>query len=176
MGLAMCLSEYGSILYERGEYGLARDPYTECLTLFRHPLQNDAIGFGCNQLGSTLYHLGEYRRALELHHEALNHYLDRDSAEGICWTLERIAIVESAVGDPISAAQMLGSASRAREVLEKPLDRWDREDWDEAVAAVRAAMGELEFRAAWNNGVCATREQAIASALRNGPRGACTAT
>src|SRR5262249_42473774 len=119
----------------------------------------------CNNLGSARFQLGDCRRARVLHRTALERYRSLDNLEGVVWSLERLAVVEATDGDAQEAARLLGAASVGREGLGKPLDRWDQEDWDAALASARAALGEAAFASLWAEGRALTLDQAVASAL-----------
>ncbi len=163
--LAMNLYEYGCVLYEQVEYAPARMVFNEALSLFRQQHVEFGIGFCSNQLGSTLFHLGEYGQARTLHQEALTLYHRCGDIEGMTWSLERLAVVEAASGDAQQAVRLLGAGSMARERLGKPLDPWDRRDWEEAVTGVRTALGEAEFVSRWTEGRAMSLEQVTAYAL-----------
>src|SRR5262249_49623060 len=117
-------------------------------------------------LGSTLFHLGDPVRAMELYREALDLYQKTSNIEGIVWALERIGVVEAKYGDARKAARLLGTASVMREALGISLDPPDKKDWEEAVAAVRAALAnDTVFDTVWQEGCAWTQEQAIGLAL-----------
>jgi hypothetical protein len=52
------------------------------------------------------------------------------------------------------------------------MDRWDQADWDQAVAAARAALGEASFDAAYTAGRSLSRDQGIGHALDSASAGA----
>jgi hypothetical protein len=92
-------------------------------------------------------------------------YFDLELADGMTWSLERLWIVEAMHGEARQAACLLGAASVMRETLGRPLERWDREDLERAVAAVRVALGETVFEDAWEAGHALSLEQTVAYAL-----------
>ena len=63
------------------------------------------------------------------------------------------------------AARLLGAAEALREAIVCPLPPCDRKDYDETVAAVRAALDEDFFAAAWAEGENMTLDQAVSMAL-----------
>src|SRR5205823_10763240 len=106
--------------------------------------------------------------ARDLHHLALNRYLQKQEPEGIAWSLERLAVVEARYGNAQQAARLLGAASVARRELDIPRARWDQADWDGAVATTRAALGEDAYAAACSEGCAMTLEQATDLAREQG--------
>jgi tetratricopeptide (TPR) repeat protein len=168
--LAFVLLELGSVHYEQGDYEPARQSYTESMERFTLTGNEWGINGARMNLGSTLFHLGEYAQSRELHRKALAFYQTAGSGDGITWSLERLAVVEAAragayQAEASKAAHLLSAASVAREAWGKPRDRWDQEDWDRAVALVRATLGEAAFAALWADGRALTQEQAVALAL-----------
>src|SRR5207249_3871010 len=103
-------------------------------------------------LGNTLMHLGEPVRAQRLFREALTLYQSRNCAEGIVWALERLAVVEVTHGDARKAARMLGAAPGARDALGVAASRLNQADWERALAATRAGLGEDVFVMLWAEG------------------------
>ena len=70
-----------------------------------------------------------------------------------------------AQGQPVRAAQFLGAAAALREVLCMPLPPADRASYGHTMAAVRMALEEGAFVAAWAAGQILSPEQAIAEAM-----------
>jgi tetratricopeptide (TPR) repeat protein len=148
--LAVNLHECGCVYYVQGAYELAERAFSECRLLFRQQhIEHPPV---LNTLGSTLFHLGDPGRARTLHRESLARFQQTENAEGIAWSLERLAVVEAMAGDPQRAARLLGAASRAREPIGRPMDPWDQADWDRAVSAVQAALGSDAFAELWFEG------------------------
>jgi hypothetical protein len=63
------------------------------------------------------------------------------------------------------AARLFGAAEALREAIGTPLPPADRAEHDRSVAAVRTALGEEAFAAAWAEGRALTLEHAVAFAL-----------
>jgi tetratricopeptide (TPR) repeat protein len=166
--VALILHALANVFYRQGDYERARPAYAESLELFTQTQSNSSHwGIPCagNNLGSTLFHLGDAAGARQRHREALALYQRRENGQGIVWSLERLAVVEAASGDAGKAVRLLGAAAAAREGLGKPMDPWDQEDWDQAVAAAAAALEPQEFDAAWAEGRALTLAQAVTYAL-----------
>ena len=66
---------------------------------------------------------------------------------------------------PERAARLFGAAEGLREVMGAPLPPADRAGRDRSVAAVRSALGEEAFAAAWAEGRAMSLEAAVAFAL-----------
>ncbi|MGH2345821.1 MAG: hypothetical protein ACRDG4_11385, partial [Chloroflexota bacterium] len=68
-------------------------------------------------------------------------------------------------GDPRQAACLLGAAERLRETLGIVLAGSESAEHEDTIRAVRAALGEEAFSAAWAAGDALSTEQAAAAAL-----------
>jgi len=86
---------------------------------------------------------------------------------GYCF--EGLAAVLAFTGQPEAAAQLLGAAEALREGLGVELAPAERETHEETAAAIRSALGEEQFSAAWRRGRELSLEQAIAYALAGEP-------
>jgi hypothetical protein len=116
-------------------------------------------------LGRVALSQGEYGRAAALLEEALLLSRDIGTRELVAAGLECLAWVAAARGQSRRAARGCGAAEALREVLGAPLPPDERADHDQAVHAMRTALGEEAFAAAWSAGRALPLEQAIALAL-----------
>jgi predicted ATPase len=167
--LAWRLQEVGNTHYTGGAYAEARAAYEESLGIFRE--LNDPHGIACaaNNLGMICFHRGDPAGAQALHREALAIYRSRDHREGVTWSLERLGVVEARHGDPGEAARLMGAAAAARQEMGTPLARPDQADWDQAAAALRAALEPEALEAAWAQAQALPVEAVIAEALQQAP-------
>jgi DNA-binding CsgD family transcriptional regulator len=79
------------------------------------------------------------------------------------WSLEELASVMAAQGEPTWAAQLWGAAKALRESLGTPMPPVGRADYERSVTAARAQLGKKTFVAAWEEGRAMTAEQALAA-------------
>jgi len=63
------------------------------------------------------------------------------------------------------AAVLFGTTEALREAIEAPPPPFIRDHYDQLVAELRSALGEEDFKKAWDQGRTMSLEQAIASAL-----------
>jgi hypothetical protein len=90
---------------------------------------------------------------------------------GIPDRLDTLARVTARLGRPDRAARMLGAAEALREVMgmrafARSAD-YQRTDYEDVLAATRAALGDEAFASAWAEGRMMTVEDAVAYALAN---------
>ena len=69
------------------------------------------------------------------------------------------------LGQPERAARLFGAADVLRESVGVPLPANERADHERYVDAVRAALGDESFAAAWDAGRALRLDEAIAEAL-----------
>ena len=67
------------------------------------------------------------------------------------------------------AARLCGAAAALRVAIGAPLHPTERADYERTVAALRVALGDAAYEAAWAQGQALTLEQAIALALEEPP-------
>jgi hypothetical protein len=84
----------------------------------------------------------------------------RESWDGIVWSLRELALTGMKEAEAQQAARLLGAASKRREEPGRPMDYWDQ-----AIAPVRAVVGEEAFNRAFEAGRALSCEQAITQAL-----------
>jgi predicted ATPase/DNA-binding SARP family transcriptional activator len=186
------LHRMGNLCYLQGDYEAARQAYAGSLGLLRSLQSETGFAYVRVNLGNTLFHLGDPAGAMKLYREALPLYRQAQYEEGIVWSLERIGIVEAMYGDSRKAARLLGAAFTMRERLGVPQSPADRQDWDEALGALKVKLRDetsaaahdvspassyepevegdapgkaVAIDASWREGRAMTQELAIRSAL-----------
>jgi predicted ATPase len=87
---------------------------------------------------------------------------DRD---GIARVLEAMASAKQLLGDNESAAKLWGAAQALREIIKTPLPQGYLSGYEQSIAAVRAALGNDAFAAAWAAGNVLTLEAVVNEAI-----------
>lgn len=170
---AWWLQAQGNLHYRAGAPALAAMRYEESLAIFRELQDCRGTACVCNCLGSARFHEGQIARAQALHREALPIYTTLEVEEGIVWSLERLAGVEAAIGDPLGATRLLGAASELRARLGIALTASDQADLHEAANLLQERLGASAFRGAWDEGQVLDLENVVSRALE-GTRDAAT--
>jgi len=163
-GESYALLGLGIIPHLQADYGRAAALYTEGLALFRE--LGDAFGIG-NQLANlanVARDLSDFTEATRLHRESLEVRRTIRDRPGLAECFEGLAVCAAAEGQPHRAARLLGAAEALREAIGRPVEQADRAAHDRVVPAVRAALGEDVFVAAWAEGQALPLEEAIAYA------------
>ena len=179
-GVAGALYALGMLAHFQGEPARAVALVEEGLARSRRlGLGAGLIALGLFRLGLLAYLQGQPDRAEGLARQALALRRDLAQAVGRPWAvpggmgvcLALLAGVASAQGRAGRAARLFGAAERGARVLagqKVVLPRY-RDDYDRAVAAARARLGEDAFAAAWAAGRAMAPEDAVAYALADAP-------
>jgi non-specific serine/threonine protein kinase len=166
-GIASSLSSLGAVLCDQGEYGTAQAQLEESLAIFREIGYKRGIAYSLLRHGAVAHGQGKYAAARALYEEGLVILLDVDDKRGIAMDLEGLAAVAVGQAQSRRAARLFGAAERVREAMGAPLPPADRAEHDRSVAAVRGALGEDAFAAAWAEGRAMSLEEATRYALED---------
>lgn len=131
------------------------------------PGTKGGIAWSLYHLGSVARHQGDYEKAAVLLEESLAVFRDLGQKSAVADLIDRLGGIAAAQGVPTQAARLLGAADALRQAISSRLTSSVRADYERDVAAVRAALGNEAFAAAWADGRAMTLEQAIEHALRN---------
>jgi tetratricopeptide (TPR) repeat protein len=181
----------GAVARAQGEFALARSCYDEKLAFWRQVgdrtqaqalfeevlVLRRELGDGVGMAGA-LAHLGDLASARGDHDHAAQLYEEALALPGasgdravaaLC--LEGMAVLAMAAGQAGRAARLYGAAASQRRGI-FVLNVWDEPvARDRRVAAVREALGEEAFAAAWAAGQAMTPEEAVAAAQEDGAGG-----
>src|SRR5262249_327874 len=159
------LSRLGSVAWDQGKREAASRLYEEGLILLRETGDASLIFWPLQGVGRVTLARGEYDRSRACYRESLTWLQKRRDMPRVATGLEGLAQVAAAEGNAEEAARLFGTAGALREAIGSPLAPVDRAEHDRSVAAVRAALGEEAFTAAWEAGRALSLEGAEAFAL-----------
>jgi predicted ATPase/Tfp pilus assembly protein PilF len=163
-GIAITLMNLGNVIQEQGDLGTARALYEESLAKQRELGDRLGIANSLNNLGNVAYEQGDCETARTLYEESLGIQRELGDRQGIACSLEGFAYLAMAEGQRERAVRLWGGAQALREAIGSPPPPNKREESERRLAAVREALGEEAFAAAWARGGSMTLEQAIVSA------------
>ncbi len=109
---------------------------------------------------------GEPEQAERDAHDALGRAADMQARLGVADTLECLASVAGDAGSQREAARLFGAAHAIRQRIGEARFKVYDAGYEASVAALREAMGEQYFDAAWAEGAALSTEEAIAYAQR----------
>ncbi|MGH2390121.1 MAG: tetratricopeptide repeat protein, partial [Chloroflexota bacterium] len=159
------LHNLGNMAEQRGEHGRAQALYEESLALRRALGDQWGIAVSLTALGLVASRRGEYRRAVALHVEALRFGQRIGARDVLAEGLEQVAHGAAADGQAARGARLGGAAERLRAVLGTPLPPALHGGHELAARAMRDALGESAFAAAWAEGQSLGLDEAVALAL-----------
>lgn len=163
-GIAHTLANLGAIVLGQGESALASSLLEESLQISRRIGDDWMLSLPLRNLGVAAFQQGDHARAVGLLRESLG--LLRGSGDKLYTSrgLECLAAVESRRGSHVRAARLFGAGEALREAIGVPM-LFYLVDYDGAVTATRAALGEEAAAAAWAEGQAMAPDDAIALAL-----------
>ncbi len=160
--VAYSLYGLGLVAQRRGDTALALQRLTGSLVLYRASEDKRYIAIVLHSLGRLAQDQGDRARAAAHLKESLILRKKTGAKRGIAESLEAVAGMTTQAEQ---AARLFGMAEALRESIGAPLPPVERADYDRSAAAVRAALGEAAFAAAWAEGRATKLEQAIGAAL-----------
>jgi predicted ATPase/DNA-binding CsgD family transcriptional regulator len=164
LGLANYCSLAGQLALQQGDAATARSLIEESLVLYRETgYRLEGISESLSILGKVAAVQGDYTAARALYEESLAIAREVGHKLDIASCLQGLASIVAAQGEYAWAAQLWGAAESLREVMGAPIPPVYRADYERAVAAARAQLGEKAFAAAWAEGRTMTPEQALAA-------------
>ena len=168
-GHALAVSNLGGIALEQGEYAKAASLSEQAYGLFETLEDAEGMAFALVNQGFAALSEHEHERALELLRRALRLLAELEFRDVIGYCFEGLAAVLAFTGQAEAAARLLGAAEALRESLGVDLAPAERETHEETAAAIRGALGEAQFSAAWRQGRELPLAEAIAYALAEEP-------
>jgi tetratricopeptide (TPR) repeat protein len=148
-----------------GDLGTARELLEESLAVFRESGARVMVAWCLCHLAGVAEAEGDHATARSVLKESLRARLEVGSKDETAAYLEMAAEFSAAEGDARGSARLFGAAEALREELGTPVPPPDRAEYERAVAAARAALGDEAFAAAWAEGRAMSWQQAIAYAL-----------
>jgi predicted ATPase len=167
--IAGLLNNLGNAAYLRGDLAGAAVLYEESLALRRDLGDTWGIAMSLNNLGQVACLRGDHAQGGTLLREAVLVSHDIGARVLLAEGLEALAWAVVALGQPERAGRLGGAAEALREALGLPLQPEQRVGHDPAVQAMRAALGEAMFAAAWAEGRTLPFDQALSLAHADTP-------
>jgi predicted ATPase/class 3 adenylate cyclase len=164
-GIAWTLSGLGIVARHHGDSGAARALLEESLAIRRELGNKHEIAFSLFYLGGVVHDQGDYGAARALLEESLAIRRELGYKLGIAQNLEGLAAGAVAQGQSERATRLFGAAEGLREAIGGRLPPADRAEHDRSVSAVRTALGEEAFTAAWAEGRTMSLDEAVSHAL-----------
>jgi predicted ATPase/DNA-binding XRE family transcriptional regulator len=158
--VGVVLYTLGDAAYRRGDLEAAERLSAESVALVRTAGDEWVLSLGLTTVGAVALAQGDTSSAAAAYQEALHLGLGVDADWAIASALAGFAAVAAARGDHTAAAQLLGATETFREAShQQRLTNYVHHT--QTTQAVRSALGESAFTAAWNTGCCLPWEDAV---------------
>ena len=165
-GIAWATCGLGAAARHQGDLAGARNLYEESLAIFRDLGDREGIATALNQLGEIEMAQGDFRAARTRQEDSLARFKALGDRSGIAASLEALARIAVAAGEPERASRIWGAIERLREEIGTPRVPSERQEYERAVAAARAAVDDDEaFDTAWQEGRAMKTAQVVDYAL-----------
>ncbi len=151
-----------------GDYSAARRLQEQVLAIVREVGGRREVAYALSNLGVVALCQADYSAARAFLEESLGILRELGHKFGAALCLVRLGELAGAQKRLPEAARLFGAAEALREAIRTALPGADRDDYERSVAALRAAMGDEAFEAAWAEGRAMTMEEAVAYALGEG--------
>src|SRR5262249_24976721 len=149
---AQRLGDLGFLACHQREYEAARRSFDESLGVLEEYGDRMSVGLTLKGLGDAALGSGDGAAAAGYYRESLTRFRELGHRKGVARVLEGFAQLARAEGSESRAVSLLGSARAVREVIGFPLSRNEQPEQEALLAALRAALGDAVFTAAWEEG------------------------
>ncbi|HEY7063391.1 MAG TPA: tetratricopeptide repeat protein [Chloroflexota bacterium] len=163
--VASALNGLGLLAHWAGDRRAARGYLTDALSLFQQCGDTHRAASAMAMLGTLLDADGEPERAAELVAEALRLGPALDELRATVSCIRAAMQISSEHAPAEMLARLLGALDVLFARLSFPLSPRQQASHAKYVAAVRAALGEEAFAAAWADGRALTLEESVTEAL-----------
>lgn len=164
-GIATLLNLLGKVAHDSEDDERAKALSEEGLTLCRQINDNSGTAVALQNLAVISLHQGNYNTAAAQYRQALTLFSQVNHRLDMVACLEGMAGVANGQGQAARAARLLGAADVLRTGMGAPLPPVDWPGHERLLTAVRAALGEDAFAAAWAEGQGMGWETAVSYAL-----------
>jgi non-specific serine/threonine protein kinase len=162
---AVILYAYGQMAMIRGHYDQAHIYLQEGLEIMEELGIRLGWLFTRTHLGYLALLEGNLLEARQIFAETAQNFQKDHSLDGAAFTLEGMAGLYIATDKPVIAARLIGWCDAAREKISDKRPLLEQADVDKIIAACLAAMGEVAFSDAYEEGGKMSLEEAVAYAL-----------
>ena len=153
----------GLVTFVQGDVTRARSLLEESLMFFKEVGEQGRIAEVLGSQGLISFSQGDYEAARALMVEGLKLSLGLGYKWNIVGSLETLASVVAAQGEPVRAVWCMSAAQAGREAIRTPLPFYFQAMHEFTIASLRTQLGEQAFETAWAEGCTMTPEQVLAA-------------
>jgi non-specific serine/threonine protein kinase len=160
-------ARYGQLEYLKGNFQMARVRYQESLTISERLGLRMGVLWYHTLLAYVAVHEGDLQKAKKLFVETAENFRRDGRLIGVVFTLEGMAELYISLDKPEKAACLIGWADAMREKIPDTRPPVEERDVDHTITKCLAAMGEIGFTHAYEEGKSMTMDQAITYACKD---------
>jgi len=168
-GTERALVSLGHVFCTLGDYTRATQTFEEALEEVRSVNLTWAIANVLISLGHLAREQGDFHRAITRYQESLALHSNFGTRSYIAWCFEGMAVATCTLGQHARAAHLCAAAERIRGEEHTPRPPAEQQQYDQALAAAWAALGDERFEQAWTAGRTLSLDDAISYALAEPP-------
>ncbi|MCL4863621.1 MAG: tetratricopeptide repeat protein, partial [Caldilineaceae bacterium] len=145
----------------RGDYELARTHFDQCLEATRGLGDRLIVGRVLYGLGEVAFGQDDLDRAQDLHRQSMAIFHELQDLPLVLWSLDSLAGVAVAQGDPARCVRLFGAAAALRNALGIPQPLFRRAPYERMLALGHSQLDEATAAQAWARGQAMSVEQAV---------------
>jgi predicted ATPase len=153
------------LLRSQGQAARAQDLLEEALGLGRAIGDVERMIDALGGLGLVAADTGDLTASAALFGEALALTAPTTAYNGVPWLFEALARTAMLGGQAVASCRLCAAAAALRNDIGIPLPLAERDEWEQTIAAIRAALPAADFAAAWDAGAALPVAAAFAEAL-----------
>jgi tetratricopeptide (TPR) repeat protein len=160
-GVGEVFSYMGLLAGRTGDYSAAHTFYLESLASRLELGNQRGIALSYDELGRIAFKQGDYAAARNYYEKAMPIFNKLGDRQYVAHCLEGLAAVMLALGEPLQAGRLWGTAAGIRTTIGAPWRLDERAEIEPLMNQVRLALGEDAFTVAWTEGQGLTWEQVV---------------
>ncbi|HXD10697.1 MAG TPA: tetratricopeptide repeat protein, partial [Anaerolineales bacterium] len=162
------LNAYGQIALMRGDYEEARAHFQENAAISDEMGNRIDYLWAILRLGFVDLREGNITEARQIFSESVRNFQKGGNSSGVVFTLEGMANLYIAVGQPEIAAQLIGWADTTREIIGDSRPFLEQADVDRDIATIVSRIGSAGYREAYDKGGAMSLDEAVEYAIGDG--------
>jgi non-specific serine/threonine protein kinase len=162
---AFTMYRLGVVAFAQGDLDRAAIIQEEAIAQYRALDDPWGTAMALDALGAVARDRGDLAGAAARYRSSLAFWIESGPEEGLAFWLTGVAVLAAAGGRPAQAARLFGAADSLREAPPAPLRPPWRERRDQAIAPVRADLGDAAFDEARTAGQALNAEPATSEAM-----------
>ncbi len=164
--VARTLINLAQLAHDRGDDEGAAGSAEQALTLARETNHQRNIAYALLVSGDSARGRGNMDAARAWYVESLESFHAVGNPLGTVEAIERLGLLDAAMGRAIRAARLLGYSAARRAAMGTPVPPVERDEQARIQGALREALGAEGFGAAWQAGSLMSLDEVVAEAAR----------